>query len=158
MLSINEPVPDFLAETADGSSFRLSDFKNKKNVVLFFYPKAFSSGCTKQACQFRDVYDELSNLNCEIIGVSYDAANRNRDFKTAHRLPYHLISNNDKSIARLFGVTRFGGFLPFVKRVTFVIDTGGIIRNVIHHEFNINKHIEQARLTLQNIMGKNSTE
>jgi len=158
MLSVNEPAPDFLAEITDGTSFRLSDLKNRKNIVLFFYPKAFSSGCTKQACLFRDVYDELSNLNCEIIGVSYDAANRNRDFKTAYRLPYHLISDNDKSIARLFGVTRFGGFLPFVKRVTFVIDTGGIIRNVIHHEFNIDKHFEQAHLTLQKIIGEYSTE
>ncbi len=157
MLSINKPAPDFTAETTDGTSIRLSDFKNKKNVVLFFYPKAFSPGCTKEACQFRDAYEDLLNLNCEIIGVSYDGASRNEDFKASNRLPYYLISDKDKSIARMFEVTRFGGYLPFVKRVTFVIDTEGIICNIIHHEFNIDNHVYHVRATLNKIMENNKT-
>jgi len=157
MLSINSPAPDFTAETTDGTPIRLSDFKNKKNVVLYFYPKAFSPGCTKQASQFRDAYEDLMDLNCEIIGVSYDGASRNEEFKTSTRLPYHLISDKDKSIARLFEVTRFGGYLPFVKRVTFIIDTDGIIRNIIHHEFNIDNHVQQVRATLHQLTGNTKT-
>lgn len=148
MLQINDTVPDFRAETSDGATIQLSDYREKKNVILFFYPKAFSPACTKQACQFRDDYETLQSNECEIIGISFDNPDKHTQFKDANRLPYHLISDTDKSIARAYGVMRLGGFLPFVKRATFVIDKFGVIRNVIHHEYNITNHIKEVRTTL----------
>lgn len=155
MLAIDDLAPDFRAETSDGTTFRLSDYKNKNNIVLFFYTKDFSPICTKQACQFRDEYEYIKGLNCEIIGVSYDSIDRHREFKKANRLPYHLVSDQAKNIARKYEVTRFGGYLPFVKRVTYVIDKSGMIRNAIHHEFNIVRHVQAVRNTLREIAGSN---
>lgn len=151
MLTINDKAPDFSAETADRGKITLSEFKNKKNVVLFFYPKAFSSVCSNQACRFRDAYEELTGYDCEIIGVSFDSIDTQNEFKTTHRLPYHIISDSDKAIAEAYEVMRFGGYLPFVKRITFVIDKNGIIRNVIHHEFNISRHTLEVKKTLDAI-------
>jgi thioredoxin-dependent peroxiredoxin len=151
MLSVNDEAPDFTATLSDGSDFRLSEYRDKKNVVLYFYPKDFSLGCTKQASLFTEEYAGLQQYNCEIFGVSYDAMDRHAEFIRAYRLPFRLISDADKAIARLYDVTRFGGYLPFVKRVSYVIDTNGTIRNVIHHEFRMENHVAEIRQTLQNI-------
>ncbi len=148
MLTINDKAPDFSAETTDGEKITLSEFKNKKNVILFFFSKAFSFVCSNQVCRFRDAYEDLSGFDCEIIGVSFDNMDTQHAFKTTHRLPYHIISDPDKKISGAYGVMRFGGYLPFVKRVTFVIDKSGIIRNVIHHEFNIARHTLEVKNTL----------
>jgi thioredoxin-dependent peroxiredoxin len=152
MLTINDTAPDFSAETVDGEIITLSEFKNKKNVILFFYSKAFSLVCSNQVCRFRDAYEELIGYSCEIIGVSFDSIDTQSEFKTTLRLPFHIISDSDKKIAGAYEVMRFGGYLPFVKRVTFVIDKDGIIRNIIHHEFNISRHTIEAKKTLLAIM------
>jgi thioredoxin-dependent peroxiredoxin len=149
MVPTHTVAPDFKVVTSDGKRITLSEFRGKKNVVLFFYPKDFSPTCTKQACLFRDSYEELREFNCELIGVSYDTSEEHAQFKEAYRLPFHLVSDTDKSLARLYGVARFGGFMSFIKRVTFVIDTEGIIRDVIHHEFIIGNHIQAVRETLR---------
>jgi thioredoxin-dependent peroxiredoxin len=151
MLQINDVAPDFQAETADGTTIKLSDYRNKKNVILYFYPKDFSLRCTQQACQFRDEFETLQKFDCEMIGISFDTPDSHSNFKKQNRLQYQLISDPDKSIARLFGVLRFGGYVPFVKRVTFVIDKSGIIKNVIHHEFIIANHVQEVRKTLERI-------
>ncbi len=151
MLAIDNVAPDFEAENSDGTTIRLSDYKDKSNIVLFFYTKDFSPICTKQARQFRDKYEYFKNHDCEIIGVSYDSPDRHREFKEVNRLPYHLVSDQDKNIAKKYNVTRFGGYLPFVKRVTYFIDKSGTIRNAIHHEFNIVRHMQEVRNTLHEI-------
>jgi thioredoxin-dependent peroxiredoxin len=151
MLSINDAAPDFEAITCDGARIKLSEFRNKKNIVLFFYLKNFSPSCTTQVRQFRDEYSQLQNLDCEIIGISYDDSGSQSKFKSLNKLPYHLISDRNKTLAHKYDVTRFGGFLPFVKRVTYVIDKSGAIRNVIHREFNVSNHLVEVRKTLHTI-------
>jgi thioredoxin-dependent peroxiredoxin len=151
MLKLRTEAPDFSAQTSDGVLFTLSRYRNEKHVVLFFYPKDFSPPCTRQACQFRDNYEVLRSFNCLLIGISYDPPEKHAIFIRTHGLPYPLISDIDKSIARLYDVMRLGGYLPFIKRVTYVIDMNGIIRNVIHREYNILNHIELVKQTLRDL-------
>ncbi len=148
MLKEDTVAPDFTARTSDGTIFRLSSLRGLKHVALFFYPKDFSVACTRQACQFRDNYEILAGLNCEVIGISYDPPERHETFKMVYRLPYALISDTDKSIARLYDVMRFGGYLSFLKRATYVIDIGGMIRSAIHREFTVANHIETVKRVL----------
>ena len=151
MLQLNTEAPDFTAKTSDNSLFTLSAYRNDNHVALFFYPKDFSPSCTRQVCQFRDSYDTLRTYNCQLVGISYDAPEKHAAFIRTYNLPYRLISDIDKSIAGLYEVMRFGGFLSFIKRVTYVIDMKGIIRNVIHREYNVTPHVELVMETIRNL-------
>lgn len=143
LLPVGSVAPDFSATLGTGESFSLRDYSGKKNVVLFFYPKDFTSGCTAQVCSFRDNYDELLQNEAMVVGVSYDSEATHRAFIEKHRLPFPLISDKGKSISRMYGTAdRLGGLISGAKRVTYVIDKEGIIRRVLHHEILIQKHIE----------------
>jgi peroxiredoxin Q/BCP len=146
-----EVAPDFQARLSTGEEFRLSEFRGRKSVVLSFYPKDFTSGCTSQACSYRDNFDRVKDLGALIVGISGDGVATHKEFASAFNLPYPLISDRDRSISRLYGAARFGGsFLP-LKRVTFVIDKEGIIRKVAHHEFAVGKHIGAITDCLQEL-------
>jgi peroxiredoxin Q/BCP len=145
---VGTPAPQFEGTLSSGNSFSLKDFKGEKSVVLYFYPKDFTSGCTQQACSLRDNYADISALGAAIFGVSSDDDSSHTRFSSAYNLPFPLISDPSKRIASLYGVTRWGGLLPS-RRVTFVIDREGIIRSVIHHELRIGKHVEEILSALK---------
>ncbi len=152
MITVGSKAPEFAGTLADGKQLRLKDFRDRRSVILYFFPKDFTPGCTKEACEFRDRRTEIAGLDAEIVGVSFDTAEKHGKFAEAYNLPYPLVSDPDGKIAAAYGVARFGGWLP-TKRVTFVIGKDGIVKHVVHSELNINKHIDEAVTALKTLQG-----
>jgi thioredoxin-dependent peroxiredoxin len=146
-LKIGDAAPLFEAVADDGSKFALADVLVKSNVVLYFYPKDFTTGCTKEACTFRDIWDRTNSLGATIIGVSSDSQETHARFKKEHNLQFTLVSDSDKSIRKLYGAT--GPLIP--PRVTFIIDKSGRIKNIFNSQLSITKHIEESLNTLEEI-------
>ena len=130
MLRVGDVAPDFTAETDGGGSVRLSDLRGKR-VVLYFYPKNHTPGCTVEACSFRDAAKEFEAKNAVVLGASPDTAKSHHRFKAKHKLPFPLVSDRDHAIAEAFGVWRekklFGRKYMGMVRSTFVIDEEGRI-------------------------------
>ena len=147
MVNAGDRAPDFSGTTSDGRRVGLADFRGRKPLVLYFYPKDNTPTCTKEACSFRDHAGEIAEAGGEVIGVSNDGAEAHKKFIADHRLNFPLLSDSDGSIAKSFGVARLGGFLSGwipPRRVTFVIDRDGVVRRVIESEFSAQKHIDGA--------------
>jgi peroxiredoxin Q/BCP len=142
-IQVGDRAPDFTATTPDGQTLRLSDFRGRRAVVLFFYPKDGTPVCTKEACAFRDSYEKFAEAGAEVIGVSADSDQKHREFATEHRLPFHLVSDADGSLRQAFGVPRpILGLLP--GRTTYVIDQEGIVRLTFSALFASDEHVRQA--------------
>jgi peroxiredoxin Q/BCP len=157
MIAVGQRAPDFSGMTGSGKQLSLKDFRGKQHVILYFFPKDFTPGCTKEACSFRDRRSEIAKLDAEIIGASFDTAEKHKQFADAYQLPYPLLSDPDGAIAQAYGVGRLGGFLGGflpTKRVTFVIDKDGIVQHVIKSELNIDKHIDEAIGVLKRLQSK----
>jgi len=154
-LKVGDQAPDFSARLSDGKDFRLSDLKGKTSLILYFYPKDFTSGCTKEACHFRDNREDLVSLNAKVIGVSRDSYESHARFSEKYKLNFPLLSDSDGLISKLYSAARLGGKLG-VKRKTFVIDKEGIIRAIIHSETNMLAHIEKSMETLKEKKGAES--
>ena len=150
MLSKGDQAPQFEGTLSNGKPFKLNSFEGRRHVILYFFPKDFTPGCTKEACSFRDRRPEIAALDAEIVGVSFDTAEKHAQFAEAYNLPYPLVSDSDSAIASKFGVARLGGWLP-IRRVTFVIDKEGVIQNTIESELNIDRHLDEAIATLKEI-------
>jgi peroxiredoxin Q/BCP len=150
MVGVGDKAPEFSGKTGDGTQFRLKDMHGRRHVVLYFFPKDFTPGCTKEACSFRNHRAEIAALDGEIVGVSFDTAEKHAQFAQQYELPFPLVSDSDGKIAGLYGVSRLGGWLPS-KRVTFVIDKSGVVRNVIHSEFSMDRHVDDAIASLKQI-------
>lgn len=143
-------APAFKLKDQDGNVVSLADFKGKQNVVLYFYPKDDTPGCTKEACSFRDHAGEIADAGAAIVGVSMDSQDAHRKFIADFRLNFPLVSDREATICKAYGVARLGGWFP-PKRVTFVIDREGVVRRVIQSEFGIAKHIDDALETLRTL-------
>ena len=141
-LHIGDPAPDFELPSQSGQAVSLSSFRGKKSVVLYFYPKDDTSGCTAESCAFRDQYDVFQEAGAEIIGVSADSLESHRKFAGKYQLPFHLLSDGDGKLRRLYGVKATLGILP--GRVTFVIDKVGVVRHMFSSQLQPKKHIEEA--------------
>jgi peroxiredoxin Q/BCP len=150
MIGVGDQAPDFRGTLANGKPLRLKDFRGRRHVILYFYPKDFTPGCTKEACSFRDRRSEVADLDGEIIGVSFDTVEKHAAFAEKHQLPYPLVSDRDGKIASAYGVARLGGWFP-TKRVTFVIDKEGVVREIVQSEFAIDRHIDEALATLRRL-------
>ncbi|MEW7280250.1 thioredoxin-dependent thiol peroxidase [Aquimarina sp. 2201CG1-2-11] len=133
-LKAGDKAPSFSGLDQDGNTVTLDTFKGKK-LVVFFYPKASTPGCTAEACNLRDNYQTFQNQGYDIIGVSADSAKRQQNFKNKYELPYPLIADEDKSVIEAFGVWGPKKFMgreyDGIHRTTFVIDESGIITEVI---------------------------
>ena len=129
-LNMGDMAPDFTATTDSGETLRLSDLRGKR-VVIFFYPKDNTPGCTMQACGFRDQYPVIEEKNAVVLGVSGDNAQSHRKFKSKHNLPYTLLVDEDHAVARAYGVwaekNMLGIKLGMIERSHFVIDEAGRI-------------------------------
>ncbi|WP_445718851.1 peroxiredoxin [Flavobacterium sp.] len=122
-IQIGDTLPHFTATQQDGSSFD-SHIVHNKPVVIYFYPKDFTPGCTTQACSFRDAYQDFQDLGAEVIGVSGDSANSHQNFQKKYKLPFILLSDDERKLRQLFGVpTALFGLLP--GRVTYVFNASG---------------------------------
>lgn len=133
-LTKGDKAPDFSGVDQDGKTHTLADYKGKK-LVVFFYPKASTPGCTAEACDLRDNYHRFQAQNYELLGVSADSAKRQKSFQEKYQLPFPLLADEDKSVINAFGVwgpKKFMGRLfDGINRTTFVIDENGIIDEVI---------------------------
>ncbi len=140
MLKVGSHAPAFSGTDHEGRTVALADFLGTSDVVLFFYPKDFTSGCTQEACGFRDSIDRIRELGAVVIGVSHDTARSHAAFAQRNMLPFPLIADTDGMLRRSYGVLRFGGLLPLTKRVTYVIDRQGIVRAALHEELFMGRH------------------
>ena len=148
-----EPAPDFKAASTAGRELSLSDF-NGKWLVLYFYPKSFTPGCTSQTCSLRDGYQDIQALSATILGVSLDKLETQEKFKAEHKLPFDLLSDADGVVAKAYDVLSFGGFMA--KRVTFIIDPEGKVAKVID-SVNTGDHDAQVAEALRQLQNPAST-
>jgi peroxiredoxin Q/BCP len=122
-----KPAPEFTALDEQGNTVQLKDFKGKKNVVLYFYPKDDTPGCTVEACNFRDSFSQFQNKQTQILGVSFDDAESHQGFKAKFNLPFPLLVDEGRKIAQAYGV--MGDKVP--QRDTILIDKEGLIKRII---------------------------
>ncbi len=146
-LQKGDKAPEILGLNQDGKEIRLSDFSGKK-LVLYFYPKDNTPGCTAQACSLRDGYDQLRKAGYEIVGVSADSASSHKKFIEKQNLPFNLIADVDTKLSEIFGTwgekSMYGRKYMGMNRTTFIIDENGIIERIISpKEVNTKNHTEQ---------------
>lgn len=147
MLQPGTPAPDFCLNDQNGKSIHLQDFIGKKNIVLYFYPKDETGGCTREACAFRDRYQDFTDAGCEVIGVSADDVNSHRSFAANHQLPFILLADTEKRIHQLYDVqSSFFGLLS--GRVTYIIDKKGLIIHAYDSLLGFEKHVKKALETI----------
>lgn len=141
-LQIGDRIPEFSAKNQNGNSFESASIIGKKPVVIYFYPKDNTPGCTTQACSFRDQYEDFKDLGAEVIGISSDSIDSHEKFSKQFKLPFILLSDADKKIKNLFGVkSNLFGLIP--GRVTYVADQNGIIQ-LIFDSMMATNHIPKA--------------
>ena len=141
-LKVGDKIPNFTAIKVDGTVFESTSIVGEKVVVIYFYPKDNTSQCTAQACDFRDKYQDFKDLGAEVIGISSDGTASHEKFKQQYKLPFILLSDEDKKIQKMFGVPKaLFGILP--GRVTYVADKNGIIIMIFNNIMAAN-HIPKA--------------
>lgn len=145
-LKVGERAPDFELLDQHGTTVTLAGLLADGPVVLFFYPQAMTTGCTREACHFRDIAGEFEAVGAQRIGISADAVDKQAEFDDKHGLGYPLLSDPDRTVANDFGVSRRGP-LPN-KRATFVIGTDQTIVEVVTSELNMNVHADKALTAL----------
>jgi peroxiredoxin Q/BCP len=141
-ITVGDRSPAFTAQAHNGQQVSLADFQGRNVVVLYFYPKDDSPVCTKEACAFRDAYEDFVRAGAVVIGVSSDSGDRHQAFASGHRLPFLLLADEDGSLRKAFGVPKTLGLLP--GRVTYVIDREGIVRHVFNSQFSADRHVAEA--------------
>jgi len=140
-IEVGDEAPHFSGRTGDGKTVSLANFRGKY-LVLYFYPKAFTPGCTKEARRFRDNHAEIRELGAEIVGISVDDPEVQCEFAARHQVAFPLIADKDRAVSTAYGMMR--RILPFTKRVTFVIDPEGKVVARFEHELQVNKHLDNV--------------
>lgn len=148
-IKVGDEAPDFSLKTATGETVRLSDFRGKKNVVVFFYPKDETPGCTVEACTFRDNYDAFQAAGAEVIGISGDSEESHARFATKHKLPMVLLSDPKGVAQEAYGVRALFGLLP--GRVTFLVDKSGLVKHAFSSQLKVKEHVEAALEVLRGL-------
>ena len=149
-------APEFILQDQQGETISLSDYAGEKYVVLYFYPKDMTPGCTTQACDFRDAEKDFSELNAEILGVSADSKERHQRFIDKHGLPFSLLVDEDHHVSKAYGVWKlkkmYGKEFWGIERSTFLIDpTGTVIKE--WRKVKVKEHIEEVLETVKVISG-----
>jgi thioredoxin-dependent peroxiredoxin len=141
-LDVGDKAPLFTLPKANGETFSLADTLGARTVVLFFYPKDNTPGCTVEACTFRDNYEAFAEAGAEVVGVSADSGASHDGFASKHRLPMTLLTDADGKVRALYGVKATLGLMP--GRATFVIDKAGTIAHVFVSQLRVKSHVEKA--------------
>lgn len=150
-VKVGDQAPDFTLTSGAGTPVSLKDLLGKP-VVLYFYPKDDTPGCTAEACGFRDQYAVFQDLGAEVLGVSSDTVNTHQKFAASHGLPFPLLSDGGDKLRKLYGVPATLGILP--GRVTYIIDKQGIVRHIFNSQLNFKGHIEAALKVVQEIQAE----
>ncbi|MRX38687.1 redoxin domain-containing protein [Flavobacterium sp. LC2016-23] len=149
-LKTGDIVPNFTAKDSHGEVFESQSVLGRKPLVIYFYPKDNTPGCTTEACSFRDQYEDFKDLGAEVIGISSDTVKSHQKFANKHQLPFILLSDQDKKLRHLFGVRdNLFGLLP--GRVTYIIDRNGVVI-LIFDSINASKHIPKALKTIKELV------
>jgi peroxiredoxin Q/BCP len=143
MLTAGERAPEFTLPDDAGKDRSLTDFLNYGNTVLYFYPADFTPGCTRQACSLRDLHDELKKANLLVVGISPQSPESHARFRMKHGLPFALLSDQDKAVAKMYGVD--GPLGIGVRRATFLVDGSRRIQDAVLADFRIARHTEFVR-------------
>ncbi|HKB84974.1 MAG TPA: thioredoxin-dependent thiol peroxidase [Ignavibacteriaceae bacterium] len=145
-------APDFSLQNQDGETISLKDFKGK-NIILYFYPKDNTSGCTKEACNFRDEFPKFKNVDAVILGVSPDSVKSHKKFADKYDLPFNLLSDEDRDVIETYGVWKeksmYGRKYMGVERTTVVIDVNGKIKKIFP-KVKVDGHNEELLVALKN--------
>ncbi len=148
-VQVGDQAPDFTLPSQMGDNVNLNEYKGKKAVVLYFYPKDESMGCTKEACAFRDSYEVFTELGAEVLGVSGQNVESHKGFASHHGLPFLLLADMDNKVRQLYGVPATMGFIP--GRVTYIIDKKGVVRHIFNSQYQPEKHVEEAKRVLEKL-------
>jgi peroxiredoxin Q/BCP len=141
-IEVGDRAPGFELPGADGERVALSTLLERGPVVLFFYPKDETPGCTAEACSFRDAFDGFSHVGATVVGISRDSETSHSKFRDHHQLPYLLLSDRDGAVREAFGVPKTLGILD--GRSTYVVDKSGIVRKAFHSQLRATKHVDEA--------------
>ncbi|MGC8566553.1 MAG: peroxiredoxin [Caldisphaera sp.] len=157
-MPLNEGMeaPDFELTTSNGDKFRLSDYKGKF-VILYFYPRALTSGCTREGIRFNELYDEFKKLNAEIFGISSDPIERNKKFAEKYGFRFPLLSDPDGKIIKLYKVKKENTSSLSAERTTYIIDPIRIIVKVLYNLRPAEKHADQSLVEVRKLLNRNET-
>ena len=155
-IQAGDKAPDFTLPAQTGEPVRLSDRLGEHSVVLYFYPKDETKGCTAEACAFRDSYEVFAEAGAEVIGVSSDSVDKHAGFADHHKLPFTLLSDQGGAVRKSYGVPSALGVLP--GRVTYVIDRTGTVRHVFNSMLNIGGHIDEALTVVKKLQSEQPGE
>ena len=147
-VAVNQPAPDFVLPGTDGTPLQLSSLRGRK-VVVFFYPRDNTRGCTAEACAFRDAYEELATAGAEVVGISSDSVESHGRFAASRGLPFPILSDRDGSVRRLYGASSAMLF-GTTGRVTYLIDEEGVVRDMFSSVFRPLEHVRRARAWVEN--------
>ena len=145
LLKTGDKAPDFVLKDNTGKEVKLHDYQGRKNVVLYFYPKDDTPGCTKEACNFRDNLSRFSSLDTQILGISVDNVESHRSFSEKFSLPFPLLADDNKAVCKEYGVLNEKGYAA---RVTYLIDKNGMIRRVFP-EVKVDAHWEEVKNSIE---------
>jgi thioredoxin-dependent peroxiredoxin len=141
-VKVGDVAPDFKLSSSAGREVSLSEFAGVKSVVLYFYPKDETAGCTKEACAFRDSYETFRDQGAEVLGVSSDSVDSHKKFAEHHSLSFPLLSDPHGNVRKAYGVPSTLGLLP--GRVTYVIDKQGVVRAIFNSQVHPEQHVKEA--------------
>ena len=141
-LGIGDSAPEFSLPSQSGEIVKMEEILGKKEIVLYFYPKDNTPGCTTEARAFSDSYDIFREMGAEVIGISSDSVDSHRDFSAKCNLPFTLLSDSGGAVRKLYGVPASLGLLP--GRVTYIIDRKGVVRHIFSSQLNPKKHVQEA--------------
>ena len=141
-IQAGDKAPDFTLPSQSGEQVRLSDRLGERVVVLYFYPRDDTRGCTAEACAFRDNFEVFTDAGAEVIGVSSDSTDKHAAFAGRHKLPFTLLADQGGRVRKAYGVPAVFGLIP--GRVTYVIDRTGTVRHIFNSMTNIDKHVSEA--------------
>ena len=149
-LEIGDTIPQFTLRDQNNKEFDVTKYRGKKPMVIYFYPKDDTPGCTKEACSFRDEFETFIDMNVKVIGISSDDVASHKKFAEKYNLPFTLLADTKKKVRKLFGVPNsLLGLLP--GRVTYVVDKNGTIVHIFNSQFSAEKHINEALSILKEI-------
>jgi thioredoxin-dependent peroxiredoxin len=146
-LKVHQQAPDFSLPSTDGSLFTLSESARGQGLILYFYPKDFTPGCTKEACEFRDQFELFRDLEIPVLGISMDSVVTHQKFRETHRLPFHLLADTEGEVCKLYDA-----LIPIVKmpkRVTYLLDKNHKIAAVYSQLFGAEEHVRQMITQMQ---------
>lgn len=152
-VQVGDKAPDFALPSQSGDQVRLSDRLGERVVVLYFYPKDNTKGCTAEACAFRDSHEVFAEAGAEVIGVSSDSAGKHAAFAGQHKLPFTLLADAGGQLRKSYGVPAVLGLIP--GRVTYVIDRTGTVRHIFNSMTNIGQHVSDALTVVRQLQAEN---